>query len=266
MTMLEAYKICIKKYVKFDGRARRKEYWYFTIFNSLIMVVLTIPSLLFSASSDGQTVGILFSVLIGLYNLFIFLPGLAVTIRRLHDVGRSGAAIFISLIPAVGEIILFIWLIEEGNYGTNQYGPNPKEISPAPVPSPAPRSVPAPSPVHTPAPVPSTASALDQPRGINVVCVSGNMAGKSVSGSTVSIGRDPGRCQLVFPEKEPGVSRLHCMVLQKGNAIELVDLNSSNGTFLSNGYRLTPNVPVALRNGDSFYVGSPANTISVRTK
>ncbi len=246
MTMLEAYKICIKKYVKFDGRARRKEYWYFNIFNALISVIIALPLLLLYVSTENEIFLFLSYGLPGLYELFIFLPSLAVTIRRLHDVGRSGAAIFISLIPAVGEIILFIWLIEESHHGTNQYGPNPKEIEPPVYGMPAPPKIP-----------------LDT-GSISVVCVSGAMAGKSVSGSAINIGRDPGRCQLVFPEREPGVSRLHCMVLQKGNSIELVDLNSSNGTFLSNGYRLTPNVPVSLRSGDSFYVGNPSNVISVR--
>lgn len=258
MSMLEAYKICIHKYVKFDGRARRKEYWYFTIFNSLIMVVLAIPALLFGASQDGGAISAIFFGLMCLYDLFIFLPTIAVTIRRLHDGGRSGASIFISLIPGIGEIILFIWLIEESYYGTNQYGPNPKDIAPAPSPSPVSGATPAAFPVHAPAPV------QNQPQGFSVVCVSGAMAGKSVSGSPINIGRDPSRCQFVFPEREPGVSRLHCMVLQNGNSIELVDLNSSNGTFLSNGYRLTPNVPVSLRSGDSFYVGNPSNVISVR--
>lgn len=286
MEIIEIYKSCIRNYIKFDGRARRREYWYFTLFNSLIMLVLIILGGVFYASESSQNVGTFFFVLFFLYDLFVFLPTLAVTIRRLHDVGKSGAAVFISLIPGVGEIILLIWLIEDSAYGTNQYGENPKNQMPEwqrnlnqgniphgqkqnqnlnpPLPKPlnGNRQQNKANPyMNLPGP---TYPANNYAVAINAVCVRGSLAGKSVNGSLIYIGRDPSRCQMVFPENEPGISRVHCMLRLNGNSIELVDMNSSNGTFLTTGYRLTPNVPVALRSGDSFYLALPTNTITAR--
>ncbi len=230
MPLLDIYKNCIKKYVVFDGRARRKEYWYFFLFNFLVTLALTIPAVLFYYYGEQTAFSIFVSVIV-LYNLFVLLPSLSVMVRRLHDGGKSGAWVFILLIPTIGAVIMFIWLIEEGHQGSNLYGPDPKDPAPFPV---------------------------------QVTCMSGKIAGKTVSGVKIYIGRDSGSCQLVYPEQELGVSRKHCVVRSKNNLIELVDLNSSNGTFLSNGTRLTPNVPVILKSGDSFYIGNPMNMISVK--
>lgn len=105
----------LKKYAVFSGRARRKEYWMFFLFNIIIYIVL--------GFIDGLigTMG----VLVGLYGLAILIPGIAVTVRRLHDTDRSGWWILIALVPAVGAIVLLIFMVLEGKPGTNQYGPNP---------------------------------------------------------------------------------------------------------------------------------------------
>lgn len=231
MTLLDAYKVCIKKYAVFEGRAGRKEYWYFCLFNFLIMVVLGIPALLFYYSQNNTAFSIFLSLMV-LYELFVFLPSLAVTVRRLHDGGRSGAWVLILLIPTVGQVLMLIWTIEEGNNGPNQYGPKPNDTQ-----------------------------GLTPP--VHVTCISGSIAGRRVSGTKIYIGRDYRRCQLVFPEEEPGVSRRHCVVRSNNNVIELIDLNSSNGTFLSNGSRLTPNVAYILKTGTRFYVGKPVNMFTV---
>lgn len=104
------YFAALKKYADFTGRARRKEYWMFTLFNVIIVTVL-------------ELIG--FSLLLGLYSLATLVPVWAVTARRLHDINRSGWWQLLSLIPIVGPIIVFIWLITIGTPGENQYGADP---------------------------------------------------------------------------------------------------------------------------------------------
>ena len=111
----------LKKYAVFDGRARRKEYWYFVLFNSIIGFVL---GLIESLAGIAPEMG--YSVLGLIYGLAVLLPGLGVGIRRLHDTGRSGWWLFISLIPLIGAIILLILMATDSQEGTNQYGPSPK--------------------------------------------------------------------------------------------------------------------------------------------
>ncbi|MCA1055692.1 DUF805 domain-containing protein [Rossellomorea aquimaris] len=106
----------IKNYVNFGGRARRKEYWMFALINFLIaMGILLIQSLV---GIDGW--------LSGLYSLFVFLPSLAVAVRRLHDTGRSGWWILISLIPIIGAIVILVFMCLEGESQSNKWGQNPK--------------------------------------------------------------------------------------------------------------------------------------------
>ena len=115
----------IKSAFDFNSRARRKEYWMYVIINWVIIGVLGVVEHLlgFSKSEDG------YGFITGLYALVIFIPGLAVSVRRLHDINRSGWALLINLIPIIGQIILFIWMIKEGNQGENKYGPNPKNTA-----------------------------------------------------------------------------------------------------------------------------------------
>jgi len=106
----------LKKYAVFDGRARRKEYWYFVLFNTIINIVLS--------GIDSVTTGI--GLLAGLYTLAVLIPSIAVSIRRLHDTDRSGWWILIALIPIIGWIVLLIFMVQDGKPGENQYGLNPK--------------------------------------------------------------------------------------------------------------------------------------------
>ena len=126
---------CItKKYAEFSGRARRAEYWYFTLFNILFQVGIGIVLGILAggiAGSTGDTGGAvaLISLIPNLVALALFLPGLAVTIRRLHDIGKSGWWVLIAFIPILGAIILLIFMVTPGNAGSNQYGPDPKANS-----------------------------------------------------------------------------------------------------------------------------------------
>jgi uncharacterized membrane protein YhaH (DUF805 family) len=112
----------LKKYADFNGRARRKEYWFFVLFNLIISCVLTAVDVFVGTYSAAAGVGIL----TGLYGLAVLLPGIGVTIRRLHDTGRSGWWILIILIPLVGWIVLLVFMVLDSQPATNAYGPNPK--------------------------------------------------------------------------------------------------------------------------------------------
>lgn len=111
----------LKKYAVFSGRSRRKEYWFFFLFNIVVSVVLSVIDSIFGTMSEMGTG--LFS---GIYTLGVLLPSLAVTIRRLHDTDRSGWWFLISLIPIIGPIVLFIFLIKDSTPGENRFGANPK--------------------------------------------------------------------------------------------------------------------------------------------
>ncbi|MEL6696197.1 MAG: DUF805 domain-containing protein [Bacteroidota bacterium] len=110
-----------KKYGQFYGRARRAEYWYFILFNALAMTALVMLDLFLI-----EGVGIEFPVLTVAYILASIIPNLAVTTRRLHDTGKSGWMMLISLIP-FGNIVLLVFMCMDSEPGENIYGPNPKE-------------------------------------------------------------------------------------------------------------------------------------------
>lgn len=124
MTIKEAIISVFTNYATFSGRARRSEYWFFALFNSIVSSALSILGR--NIFGDGSSVN-LFTMLASLYSLAVLLPGLAVTWRRLHDVGKSGANYFWVLLPIVGWIILIVYLCRDSQPGENQYGPNPKE-------------------------------------------------------------------------------------------------------------------------------------------
>lgn len=115
----------LKKYAEFSGRARRKEYWYFVLFNLLISLVLGFIDGVIGTFSAEVGLGLLG----GLYTLAVLLPSLGVSVRRLHDTNHSGWWLFIALIPFIGAIILVIFMARDSDSGDNQYGPNPKALA-----------------------------------------------------------------------------------------------------------------------------------------
>lgn len=117
----------LKKYATFGGRARRTEFWMFVLINFIIDAVLNIVQ-----RATGNTFVLVIS---SLYGLAVLIPGIAVTVRRLHDTGRSGGWWFIWLIPIAGWIILIVFCAQDSQPGPNQYGPNPKQINPGPEPA-----------------------------------------------------------------------------------------------------------------------------------
>jgi len=117
---MQWYLKVLRQYADFNGRARRTEYWMFTLFSVIISVVLAILDSVLGASAGG------FGLLQGLYALAVLLPSLAVGARRLHDTGRSGWWLLIGLIPLIGAIVLIVFFVIDGDRGPNAYGPDPK--------------------------------------------------------------------------------------------------------------------------------------------
>ncbi len=113
------YLAVLRKYAVFEGRARRKEYWMFTLFNIIFSLALYIIEFIL-----GFDHWFWLSII---YALGMVIPELAVTVRRLHDTGHTGWWVFINLVPFVGAIILLVFMCTDSQSGNNQYGPNPKE-------------------------------------------------------------------------------------------------------------------------------------------
>ncbi len=122
----------LKNYATFSGRARRSEYWYFFLFNIIFYIIASILDRTFGTTFsiktfNGETT-LPYGYIYMLYALVVFLPGLAVTVRRLHDSGKSGWYILVSFIPIAGIIWLLVLLCTDSVVGKNKYGPNPKGI------------------------------------------------------------------------------------------------------------------------------------------
>jgi uncharacterized membrane protein YhaH (DUF805 family) len=115
----------LKKYAVFSGRARRAEYWYFVLFNLIIVIVLSLIDTLLGTFNVMRGVGLLS----GLYGLAVLIPSLAVTVRRLHDIDRTGWWILINLVPLIGTIVLLVFALTPGTPGSNRYGPDPKQAT-----------------------------------------------------------------------------------------------------------------------------------------
>ncbi|WP_407268584.1 DUF805 domain-containing protein [Radiobacillus sp. PE A8.2] len=113
---MDWYLHVLRKYAVFEGRARRTEYWMFTLINIIIGIIFSIMETIYE--------GIV--ILSAIYYLAIIIPGLAVTVRRLHDIGKSGWWYFIGFIPLVGPIILLVFTCLDSEEGYNSWGPNPK--------------------------------------------------------------------------------------------------------------------------------------------
>ena len=115
------YLKAMKKYSDFSGRASREEYWMFILFNFLISILFFLIDILLGTMNKILFIGVLTSI----YSIVQTIPSWAVTVRRLHDVGKSGFFILIELIPLIGSIWLFFTLTMKGEEGTNLYGENP---------------------------------------------------------------------------------------------------------------------------------------------
>lgn len=136
--LFSAWKSMFKKYAQFSGRSRRSEYWYATLANSLVIIILylllacaIIPMAISTEKYGEPSFGSVIlagtiSLAILAYIFIAFIPAMALTVRRLHDTGRSGWFYLLNFIPYVGSIILIVFLAQDSQRGTNGYGHNPK--------------------------------------------------------------------------------------------------------------------------------------------
>jgi uncharacterized membrane protein YhaH (DUF805 family) len=119
------YLLVLKKYAEFNGRARRTEYWMFLLFHIIVAVAAMLVDNLLGLTFGEIPYGFIYMA----YALATIIPGLAVTVRRLHDIGKSGWMILVSLIPLIGGIWLLVLMLTDSQPGNNEYGPNPKEVA-----------------------------------------------------------------------------------------------------------------------------------------
>ena len=109
----------LKKYTVVSGRARRKEYWMFVLFNIIIAIAIGfVEGLVGSPGIIGM-----------IYCLAVLVPSVAVSVRRLHDTGRSGWWVLVAFVPLIGAIVLIVFMVLDGQEDENEYGPNPKSAA-----------------------------------------------------------------------------------------------------------------------------------------
>ncbi len=116
---MEWYLAALKKYAVFDGRASRREFWFFAFYNILaaaVMGLIAVKGMQYGYEGLGP--------LPLVYALATLIPALAVMVRRLHDTGRSGWWFFVTVVPAIGHLWLVILLALKGDRGTNEFGPS----------------------------------------------------------------------------------------------------------------------------------------------
>lgn len=123
------YLDALKQYAVFTGRARRKEYWFFVLFNIIIFIVLSLVDQALGLRGFVATLGLLSS----LYWLAVIIPTIAVAVRRLHDIGRTGWWLLLAFIPVIGSVVLLVFALLDSQPGANQYGPNPKGVEAIPA-------------------------------------------------------------------------------------------------------------------------------------
>ena|ERR1035437_9995404 len=134
------YLQAIEKYADFSGRARRMEFWMFTLFNFLFQIAATIIDRISGTTLNkllGGEVNIFpqnfphctqIGLIYVLYSLAMIVPYLAVHVRRLHDTGKSGFFLLIAFIPVIGAIVLLVFMFTDSQFGPNKWGENPKGL------------------------------------------------------------------------------------------------------------------------------------------
>ena len=121
-----AVKLGFQRYVDFSGRSTRAEYWWFGLFTVVVSFALIIADTL---TGNSSTFGWLGGLLETLFTLATIIPSLALSVRRLHDINRTGWWLLLLFVLVIGWIMLFIWAIERGDKGINKYGPNPRQAT-----------------------------------------------------------------------------------------------------------------------------------------
>ena len=120
LTFKQAIINCLKNYKKTNGRARRSEYWNFSLLFSLVFIIFEIVIINFI-----NYIEIIISF-ISIIFIVTLIPFTTALIRRLHDTGKSGFYLLITFVPIIGQFYLFFWLIQDSDQKSNKYGPSPK--------------------------------------------------------------------------------------------------------------------------------------------
>lgn len=119
----------LRNYAQFSGRARRKEYWMYALFNIIFAPAAIVLDHFLGTVLSVSDVPLFYGYIYLFYVLATMVPGLAVGVRRLHDVGKSGWYLLVAIIPLIGAVWLLVLLCTEGQPGDNRFGPDPKEFS-----------------------------------------------------------------------------------------------------------------------------------------
>ena len=122
------YLKCLRQYADFSGRARRAEYWYFGLFYTIFAIAIILVFGVIAGITGSEQLVTMGTVCYYAYCLALYIPCLAVGVRRLHDIGKSGLYILLIFIPFVGTIFLLVFACTDSQPGSNQWGPNPKGI------------------------------------------------------------------------------------------------------------------------------------------
>jgi uncharacterized membrane protein YhaH (DUF805 family) len=117
MNLMQAVSVGFRDYFKFGGRSIRSEYWYWTLFTIIIGVILTVIDFMFFPNNSIQPLSTIFDVL-------TIIPSIAVSMRRLHDIGRTGLWLLLAC-TVIGIAVLIYWFCLRGTVGENQYGDDP---------------------------------------------------------------------------------------------------------------------------------------------
>ena len=118
----EAVKLGFQRYIDFSGRSSRAEYWWFTLFIVLVDVIVTAVDTVV-LGTDLRDIGLLSTV----WQLATLIPSLAIGVRRLHDIDKSGWWILLWFVLVIGWIVLIVWAIKRSDKGPNKYGPSPRQ-------------------------------------------------------------------------------------------------------------------------------------------
>lgn len=245
--MFEQYANVVKKYAVFSGRASRKEFWMF------MLVHYMIHYLLFFA----------FGTVAIFYALALMVPMLAVFYRRIQDTGHSGHWTLL-MFTGIGLIAVLILVAMPGTPGPNEYGPSPYGYGgrSAPARPPAPQM---PKEYDNTAPYVRPQSRPTAEGQVQIIGQGGAMGGRVylMDAEKIVFGRD-NSARVRYVNNEGGISRIHCTVFMKGSGLYLMDCGSTYGTYLARMGKLTPQRPVALKSGDTFYLGSKKNGFTIR--
>ena len=210
----------LMKYAVFTGRARRSEFWGFVLLELVLFFVAFVLDILTGTSHDGSM-----GLFLALTVLALFIPGWAVTVRRLHDTDKSGWLALIGFVPLVGGVILFVLMLLDSDSSLNRYGPNPKYLSVAPE--------------------MSAAASVADPVGSGYISnwvlsgfdAHGNRLRFSIDSNDeqlrrygLIIGREPENADLAISSSS--ISRRHARIFFSDNDLWIEDLNSMNGTLL----------------------------------